>query len=70
MDVDLSSNLTHDRSVYLFIDTIIPRRLPFTVVCNVRGFSPDGTRLAVALDDMVCLYDVTTRRQDMCVLSI
>jgi len=69
VDLDLSSNFTHDRSVYLFIDTIILRRLPLTVVCNVR-FSPDDTRLAVALDDMVCLYDVTTRRQDMCVLSI
>ncbi|KAI0266558.1 WD40 repeat-like protein [Gloeopeniophorella convolvens] len=33
-------------------------------VCSVR-FSPDGKRLAVGLDNGVCLYDVTTGQQTL-----
>jgi glucose repression regulatory protein TUP1 len=70
MDINLSCKFTHDKSVNVaYILRILLRRLHFRVVCCVR-FSPDRTRLAVGLDNMVCLYDVTTRRQDMCALSL
>jgi hypothetical protein len=72
-DITLSSKITLDKSVqyhHTSHPSILLLRFPFRVVCGLCFPLPQTARvLPWGLDNLVCLYDVTTRRQDMCALS-